>query len=266
MQLSHFWPFLKFALVPLLAGVGFWCAARIQLVWLRFGVRFVSCFVCVVSATALVSTLPAGSIDISELWGFLLIDSMVAIPVLVLVLSRHILSVWLRRTVRAVSSLLVIPASGFVFLACLVQASCTENRPAIYSPDGGHVALLNFYEQGALGADTAVVRVRRSWSPIATKVFSGDGQAAKQSIDDSPQVFWLDSSTLVIRFWGGIQRKQVECTPQATGVTIVCESRVSSALHPKPKSANLIDEQGNDAIPFLIGLPFGRMIDSRFPD
>jgi hypothetical protein len=99
------WPFLKFAVVPVLAWLAFSRARHIQQNQWRFAARLGAGSVSVLSTLLLVLSLPTGSIDISNLWRFLAFGLLPIIPLVGLMLARKIKLLWIRVTVRTVASL-----------------------------------------------------------------------------------------------------------------------------------------------------------------
>ena len=200
--MSRAWPFLKFALIPAIAWFGFKQGAHLQRPWLRRLSKALLLFLLAGSLTLLVLSLPTGSIDIADLWLFLGFALVPYLPVLGFRFSSYIKAVWIQRSVKTLTSILLFPAGLFFLFMCLGQSACTRRASPIYSPDGKHIALVEFAMQGALGADYGIVYMRRSWLPFAKKVYAGFGESRFDLRPPSPEVRWLDNSRLLIRFWG----------------------------------------------------------------
>jgi hypothetical protein len=240
-QFSVVLPFLKFSVIPVLAWVGFMQTRHVQRNWLGLAAHCGTGFVLLFSTLLLVLSLPTGSLDISNLWPFLVWGLAPSVPLLGFWLARNIKALWLKVSVRAVASLLIIPTGLFLLLMCLVESACTRRTPPIYSPDGGYVALVEFYVQGALGEDSANVSVRRAWTPIATKAYSGSGAwYGDHRFQNSPEVHWLDPSHLLIRDWDGRSGNEGKggppiCKDKVASLHIVCENLAFT----RPKMSNL---------------------------
>jgi hypothetical protein len=167
--------------------------------------------------------------DISQVVGFSKFLLTVAVSWAILRIARPIRHRWLRISIRTIVSLLFVCSVILVFFLLIVQAGCTKSAPPIYAPDGRHVAILHYALQGALGDDYAIVDLRRRWTPWAENVYRGLGAwDFKHERASEPEVRWIDSSHLLIRFVddrignegrGG----RATCLSQAGAVQIVCE-------------------------------------------
>lgn len=168
------------------------------------------------SLLLLVITIPSGTIDISDLWLFILFTIVPALPLLATRQARLIQRTWLRVVARGASGVLFgLAAISFVLL-CIFQTACTERLKPIYSPDGQHMALIRVSMQGAVGRDSASVTLRRSWRPLGVNVWVGILIAAR------PQVRWLDNSRLLIRYEH--EPGHTVCDAGGTGeIEVICE-------------------------------------------
>jgi len=204
LELSRVWHFCLFALIPVGACVLFRFAR-----WrvLRLGAGLVA----IAGTLALVLGLPAGSVDVSDLWEFMPIVLVGAPPVF------GMRSGGWRRTISAV---LAVPLGIALLLMCFVQGACVRRALPDYSPDGKTVVFREIFMQGALGADYAKVTVRRWWSPFGELVFSGEGDL------ESPEVQWIGTSRLRIRYWDdGSRTPRSVCNSGVGLVVVVCEIR-----------------------------------------
>lgn len=215
-------PFLKFAIIPLVAWVVFAIAQRIEHNWWRSTARQGAGFVWVSSTVLLILSLPTGSIDISYLGPFLILCLVPMIPIFGFRVASKIRSAWIKIPVRIVSSLLDVLTVPIFSMVCLVEALSKRNLP-IYSPDGKYLLLVHFVGQGALGDDYADVSVRRAWMPIATTVHSGIGGIYKIQY---PEARWLESSDLLIRYREPQEKKggRQVCKNNIRGLKVVCEN------------------------------------------
>lgn len=195
-------PFVVFSVVPATAWLSVKQVSHIRARWLRNSAKSLAYFLAIPSTLLLVLSLPAGSIDVSDLWRFLAFALLPCIPLLGIRSSFSIKTSWIRILLRTVSSILIIPAALVFLLLCLVQSSCVTRSSPIYSPDGNHLALVEFTGGGALGDDYGSVYLRRSWVPIRETVYEGLGSwDPKHQRVGSPEVHWLDSSRLLVRYW-----------------------------------------------------------------
>jgi len=199
---SSIWPFVTFAVVPVTTWLVAKQVSHIHAGWLRNSATTSAYFFAISSTLLLVLSLPTGSIDVTDLWSFLLFALLPSIPLLAITHSSSIKVGWIRTLLRTVSSLLIIPAALLFLMLCLAQSACVRRNSPIYSPDGKHLALVQFVGQGALGDDYGSVYVRRSWLPIRATVYEGLGAwDSKHHQVGGPEVRWLDSSHLMIRYW-----------------------------------------------------------------
>lgn len=144
--------------------------------------------------------MPPG-IDISELWipavAWLIACGMAG----AFLLGRRIRRRWLRIPVRATASAGMLTSLIALVLLMFTLYSCTGRVPAVYSPDGKHVAVVTYGLQGALGLDIADVSVRGRWSPHASSVYTGPGDwGVPFGRKNDPEVSWIDNNHLMIRY------------------------------------------------------------------
>jgi hypothetical protein len=106
-----------------------------------------------------------------------------------------------------------------IALFVLVDYWWTGRAPAVYSPDGKHVAVLTWRALSAIDDGIATVKVRHSYSPFAKQVYSGPGYDANSA---DVQLRWIDNSHLLIRYgvWLGNQQA---CGPHVSSVEVTCE-------------------------------------------
>jgi hypothetical protein len=137
---------------------------------------------------------------------------------------------WLRLSLKMLSSVLLLASGAVVFLVTLTSVGCSKSADPLYSPDRRHVAVLRYALQGALGDDYATVNVRASWRPWATTVYRGLGAwDFKADKPLTPEVRWLDSAHLLIRYWDDRSSNKgrggpAQCVSQAGTVRVVCEA------------------------------------------
>jgi hypothetical protein len=147
-------------------------------------------------------------------------------------MAKRIRARWIRLSIRTVSSVLVGISALLVMLVSVASVGCSRYAAPIYSPDGRYLAVPTYALQGALGDDYATVGVRPRWRPWATNVYSGLGSwnfAEKKP--GNPEVRWLDSAHLLIRYRDGRTGTEgrggpPKCLSEAEDVQIVCESVV----------------------------------------
>src|SRR5262245_17604930 len=130
------------------------------------------------------------------------------------------------RTLASASWVAGAVVAMFVLLA---SVGCSRRSPVIYSSDQRHVAIVTYLLQGALGDDYALVDVRSRWVPWATNVYSGMGSwNFKKNRPGDPEVRWLDSAHLLIRYYDDRTGKEgrggpARCLDRMGAVQIVCE-------------------------------------------
>jgi hypothetical protein len=127
---------------------------------------------------------------------------------------------WLRYSTIPLSAFLFAATSLSLWFDLYFIAGTTMHRPAIYSPDGKHVAVVNWIMSGAIGFDHVHVSVRSRYSPFAEEVFTGIAQAPP----GDPEVTWTDSHHLLVSYWakGPIRR----CAPppaQPRDIEVLCQ-------------------------------------------
>jgi hypothetical protein len=223
-------PFLEFAILPVLAWAALVPARRIQRRWLRVTAMSFTGFVAAMSTCQLLVSLGEGSVDISDLWLFSPYPWLLSLPVIGIGISFLAKLRWIRISGATISSLLLIPSGLAALLFCITDAGCTIHKPAIYAPDGKHIALVEFFTQGALGADGATVSVRRAWWPFGETVYSGFAESPSIFEAASPEVLWLDSSHLLIRYRTEGKYAPV-CMERAEPVRITCEKTNTEILN-----------------------------------
>ena len=129
----------------------------------------------------------------------------------------------LRGISRTVSGLAAGVLSFIFSLFCLFQLGCDDpvRAPATWAPDGGHVALLSWGQQGALGADIAGVTLRPARSLHAERVYRASGIHGQE-----PSIAWVGPNHLVIHYDQTYKEAgsgyEVHCSNEAFGVTITC--------------------------------------------
>jgi hypothetical protein len=131
--------------------------------------------------------------------------------------------------VKSACSLLAFASAAVILIVSVVSVGCSRHAHPMYSPDHRHVAILTYALQGALGDDYATVAVRSRWTPWATEAYSGLGAwDFKHEKPWDPEVRWLDSSHLLIRYFdyraGTTGRStRTTCRTQIGTVQVVCE-------------------------------------------
>jgi hypothetical protein len=215
-------PFLKFAILPVLAWVALVPMRRIHRGWLRVAATAFTAFVAAVSTCQLRVSLGTRSIDISDLWLFSPYPWLLSSPLVGIGASVYARLRWLRISGLTVSSLLLIPSGLAALFFCVMESSCSYRDPPISSPDGNYFALVEFTLGGAVGNDAANVYVRRSWAPLAERVYGGFAEWSSAFGTSSPEVRWLDSSRLLIRYRTEGKYAPV-CMERTEPVRITCE-------------------------------------------
>lgn len=182
-------------------------------------------FVLVITAIAFLCSFATGRVEASDLRLFLLVALLPALLVIAFAWAGRLRSPWLRLPIRISSGLLTLPACALFLLICLAQATCIRRPSALPSPDGMHVALLEIQDQGALGSSSAVVKVRPSWLPWSSVVYTGGGSwQHRQGAPHSPEVRWLGPARLLVRYRPD-GRRTAPCHPSAGAIQVVCEKR-----------------------------------------
>ena len=160
--------------------------------------------------------------DISEVWPFAKLAAFAVLGWIAFRAAQRLRSACLRIPARIAAW--VSSAAGLCLLVLLSvnDSACTVRTPAIWSPDGRHVALRQYATQGALGPDYASISLRRVWSPRAEEVYFGAGWAdMKGKTDYDPAVRWLDNARLEIRYIDS-RVGENRCGQRVDGVEIVC--------------------------------------------
>ncbi|MEP7366266.1 MAG: hypothetical protein ABI972_23660 [Acidobacteriota bacterium] len=159
--------------------------------------------------------------DISEVWPFATLAALAVMGWIAFRAGRRLRSRWLRVPVRIAGSVSSVAGLCLLVFLSVLDLNCTVRTPAVPSPDGMHVALRSYAEQGALGADYASISLRRTWYPRADEVFFGAGWVDRSGKNHDPAVRWLDSSHLEIRHIDAGVREN-RCGQRVDGVEIVC--------------------------------------------
>lgn len=164
--------------------------------------------------------------DISEVWPLLRILLVPVAAVTVIRVAKRVPRRWLRILIRTLSSSVLAISAMLVFLLLLAEVSCIKHPPAIHSPDSRHSAILTYQLKGVFDNDSAFVRVRRSWIPFADEAYAGVGVwDYKHNRPSMPEVRWLDSSHLLIRY----RDERGVCLNRASDVEIICENGADAA-------------------------------------
>jgi hypothetical protein len=131
----------------------------------------------------------------------------------------------LRIPIKSIAGVVGVLGVVLVLLLMLMEGACSKYAPSIQSPDGKHVAVVRYVLAGALGADSAIVKIRPRWSLFAETAFSGAGSwNFKENKPYDPEVRWIDASHLLIRY--RIDRLEGDakvCSGRVKGVEIVCQ-------------------------------------------
>lgn len=132
--------------------------------------------------------------DVSEIWPF--VKMVAVLGGIAFWLARRVSSGWVRIPARVLAAGTTTVSLVLLLLLAALGQDCSVRAPALWSPDGEHVALLWWGTQGALGPDGAKVSVRPRGGWTAKLVFRGAGWAGS-----APEVRWLDNTRLEIRYW-----------------------------------------------------------------
>lgn len=183
----------------------------------------------VATTLQLILCLPSGSVDVSDLWPFL---GFIVVPVSLALgfrLLRGIRVFWLRIGGNIALSALLLLSSASFFSICFVEVACIRRATPVYSPDGKHIALLQFTLRTSRDS-YGHVYLRRSWSPFTDHVYEGLGDwDSVHNTPLMPKIHWIDNFHLVIRYWdnrlpyagrGG----PAHCKSESTGIYISCEN------------------------------------------
>jgi len=181
--------------------------------------------------------------DISDIWPLTKFFLPAVAACLIYLVAVRVRPRWLRLSVKFFASALFGCGALLLLGLMAVQVSCTKHPSSLYSPDRHYLAVISFALQGALGADYATVRVRHSWVPWATVVYSGPGAWDFQNRKPAdPEVLWLDSAHLLISHYDEYG-ESLFCRSQAGAVHVACVRRVPpeigtqapGLLNPPPK-------------------------------
>ena len=233
------WSFALFAIIPAAIWLGVSRVNKIRRSWLRNVAKAAGWFFGASSSILLVFALPTGSIDISDLWRFSLYFLLPVLPLCLLALAmwNMIRIAWAKYVVGTVSTVALIFGGTVFSVLCFAQAGCERRPPVLYSQNRLRLALRDFKGQGGLGDDFATVRLRKTWWPIAEIAFDGLGTwDRKQNKLISPEVEWIDSSHLRIRYAddrvaGDGRGGPGICNALVAGVQVLCENTAPAAPH-----------------------------------
>ena len=143
--------------------------------------------------------------------------------------SSKIQRIWLRRSIRVVPVSLWVMALGllgFGFVFWTFDKSLYADEDFL-APDHRHTARLRYVTPGALGSDTVIVQVRKSWFEDWQTVNLWYGSKDDMNVT----VRWLDSRSLLVR-GPGVETSQAtsrdrqnkdRCGQDVTGIRVVCE-------------------------------------------
>lgn len=154
--------------------------------------------------------------DVSEIWPFVKLATVVVLGGVAFWVLRRVRSGWVRIPARVLAAGTTTVSLMLLVLLATLEQDCRVRAPALWSPDGEHVALLRWGVQGAVGPDVGHVGVRTRGRFTAEWVFAGEGVSER-----APEVRWLGNSRLEIRYWhAGVYRHR--CGQRVEGVEIVC--------------------------------------------
>jgi hypothetical protein len=147
------------------------------------------------------------------------------------VLTKRMHSRGLRLSIRIASSFILVLGIPLLLGSIFIELSCSKTSLPIISPDGKYLAFSKLIAQGALGDDYATVRVRRSWIPFSTIVYTGLGfWDFKQNKQSSPEVMWINNTTLLIRYYDDRKshegRGATSCKNTFEGIQIKCVNKL----------------------------------------
>ncbi len=154
--------------------------------------------------------------DVSEIWPFVKMAAVAVLGGAAFWLARRVRSGWVRILARVIAAGTTTVSLMLLALLASWEHGCSVRAPALWSADGGHVALVWWGTQGALGPDGAKVSVRPRGGWTAKLVFRGAGWAGS-----APEVRWLDNTRLEIRYWDE-RVYEHRCGQRVEGVEIVC--------------------------------------------
>jgi len=154
--------------------------------------------------------------DVSEVWPFVKLAAVVVLGGVAFWVLRRVRSGWVRIPARLLAAGTTTISFLVLVLFAVTEQGCSMRAPALWSPDGGHLALVRWGMQGALGADGAIVRVRPRGGWSSEIVFRGAGWAGS-----APALRWLDDTRLEIRYWDE-RVYEHRCGERVEGVEIVC--------------------------------------------
>ncbi len=151
---------------------------------------------------------------------------------------RRIASRALRIAVVGLSSLLAV---GAMLVACALvffDLNYTRHLPSLTAPDGRHMAIATYTVNTGTGVDEAEVAIRTPWNPYAHRIYTGPAHYTPDAATPEPEVHWLDSAHLEIRFHrymaadGSTPAASTGqgCASSADGITINCVENLVHAV------------------------------------
>ena len=191
--------------------------------WVKTTTGMTSCTFAGATLLLSASSIPAGWIDISDFWPIMRQALVPTVPLLALLLARRIPRRWIRIPASIASSLTVCFAGALFLFLCLSEAGCEKRVAPMYSPDGKHVALVRISLGGALSEDFAEITVRHAWWPFPETAYIGVGGWHQPTQAAYPEVRWLDSSRLLIRY---NPEGQKPCPETVAGIRLICEKMI----------------------------------------
>lgn len=225
MDSSSLWSYGTFALVPIASWMAALLISRTRAGAVRTWAASVTLFAAITStALMILNALGGSSIDIAHLWPFQFRALIAAVPAIAIWRCKFLEPPSYAALLRCVWAVIAVPAVGLFLLVCLSTPGCTRRPPSIYSPDGKHLAIVEFLEAGVFDDDYVTVSLRRSWWPFATVVYSGSGGYDANPAQSSPEVRWIDDSHLLVRYAPSDRGPKRPCVDLKGDVQVVCKS------------------------------------------
>ncbi len=230
MHSAQVWPFLNFAVVCAGAWLGVILAGRVRSEWWRRWLRRSGIFVAVACTLLFCFSFVSAPRTSPIFWRFLVLCALPMPLLLPFWVLGKIRIEWVREPLRALGgSVIFLLFILFLTLVAFFETGCVRRLPPLYSPDGKWIVLSRVFGQGALGADSVSVSIRRAWQPFSEVVYSGGGYCDfAKGLLQSPEVRWLDATHLQIRYWDDrvqdAERDPAVCKSRVGAVVVGCEN------------------------------------------
>jgi hypothetical protein len=158
--------------------------------------------------------------DISEIWSHLGFVLAPAAGIFLVILCGRLKKKWMRYTGLTLAVSLSLIAILALLADCYFTLESTARIPNIVSPDGKHVAIVNWTLMGAVGFDHVHISIRPSYWPFAKEVESGFAEQPPRN----PAVRWLDNQHLLIVYYDKGKIEPCNLSSEAIdGIEVLCQ-------------------------------------------